>query len=536
MAPPDYVPRPIYALDVPIPLDDDRAAQDPPGPRRPGVPRADTPRPRSHSIAESPPRPRAPTPDSATGTKRDLALRSPAAASGTALRKRARTSPAQTSRQTSPEDPFDAPRRPEQSATPAHRAPKHPPRAPAHPVSPANVPLPPSDELDGDSDFESMYAPTEDDAGDPRDVALDDMRSGARTADLVERRDGGTTAVALAPGSVAEQVASTDDVLPSARDTFVYTPIPPEGSPVVNPTSPRWLFQNLDVPQIVLWENIPGGKLFATIFGGGGADHLIDSTLFAKVASIRTELIRFTGIQTIKVTPPDPASRPTSLNAPPYGFLVHGLREDDAARLLAMGFLSTPKVTVLFFPFAVTYPTLMVNFMFISDKTNDEVRRMVVALLRRPDNRARILDLVALSPSAGEQHRDNARARDIIKSAAITSTPRSGRGGTPTPVFNLYVDTRASSIDEWKRWKAFFTTLHWHDAEFGTLGLHDDVFCPGCRGADHYRWACPFMVLHEWKGTMPKQPWKGGAPDTRPNATRTTATAGKRKGGRDTRA
>lgn len=542
-------PGPIRALDFEFPNNREWFLRSPDGDRRPGLPRADTPRPRGRSASASPPpRPRSPTPATAVGDKRDLALRSPASGRGTMTRKRAKTSPHPRRPQAEADDLFAPTRGRNDTARGAgdgeDRAAARPPQARFTPVSPANIPLPPSDDTAASSDYNSMYAPTEcdeeEDGREPDQATSASVRTRRTAAPGAgvgpsgpEAKETGLPGLVLAPGSLAAQVATTDDVLPSAKDAFVYAPIPAEGPPHVNPASPRWLFQNLDVPQIVLWENIAGGKLFATLFGAGGADHLIDSALFAKVASIRTELIRLTGNASLKVTPPDPASRPTALNAPPYGFLVHGIDDDTAQRLLAMGFLSTPKVTVLFFPFAVTYPTLMVNFMFISDKTNEEVRRMVVALLRRPDNRARILDLVAISPGAGSTRSRNARARDIIKSAHVDSTPRSGRGGTPTPVFNLYVDTRASSIDEWKKWKAFFTTLHWHDAEFGTLGLHDDVYCPGCRGADHYRWACPFMGLSEWKGTMPKQSWKTTGPE--PKTAQRAAQAGKRRGGRDAR-
>lgn len=286
-------------------------------------------------------------------------------------------------------------------------------------VDPANIPLPPSADTSyaADLSFNDLYAPTEPDTersgADKEDSpALGHGRGGERTNDGATaehasrelatgegRSPSPGPELALlkpAPGSLAEHVAGTDDALPTSRDTFEYALIPADGPPIVNAASPRWLFQNLDVQQLIMWDNTPGGKLFATLYGAGGTDHLLDQSLFANVASIRSELIRLTGIESLRVTPPDPATHPTSLNAPPYGFLVHGIQQGDVDRLLAMGFLSTQKISILFFPFAVTYPTIMLNFMFISDKSNDEVRRMVVALLRRPENRSKVLNLVLL--------------------------------------------------------------------------------------------------------------------------------------------
>lgn len=504
---------------------------DPAGPRRQGLPRADTPRPGTtmfqdvadlqlpalipvHDIPqhEQDPgqqQPAAPQASTDAHLKRVLAMRSPAAKATPVVLKKARTSHTTATAPSVP-DVFSGPAAsipdpPFSTSTPLTRS--------IAIINPADVPLPASmDNTPEIQEEDVLFDDTE-----PKDNA--DGRDDAAAQALLALSEQGPTGtqgtLVLAPGSLAAQVAGTDDVLPSAKDAFVYTAIPADGPPEVNAASPRWLFQNLDVAQIVLWENIPGGKLFTTIFGAGGADHLIDKDLYATVASIRTELTRLTGITSLRVTPPDPAVRPSALNSPPYGFLVHGISESDAQRLLTMGFLSTARVSILFFAFAVTYPTIMANFMFISDKSNDEVRHMVVSLLRRPENRSKILDLIALKPGSRSPTQANTIARDLIKSARVTSTPRTGKGGTPTPVFNLYIDAGPITIDEWKRWKAFFTTLHWHDAEFGTLGLHDDVFCPGCRGADHYRWACPFMAIDGWKGTMPKAQWRGALPDNK---------------------
>lgn len=549
--------------------------REPRGQRRPGIPRADTPHPAlddsadtAHTSATLPALPQGrdllaaagslerqvpagpnPLADDAGALKRDLAGRSPAAKADRAFHKRARTVSRQQSR-SPPQDAVDVFREVRPASAmgwipQAHSSPV--------PVDPANIPLPPSADTsyNRSADLDAFYAATDDEeeaaipaaptpwpilgpAQPARPAAL-----GSRGGDLYTRPSADPTGssdgpprAALVPGSLAAQVAGTDDVLPTARDAFRYTPIPAAGPPPVNAASPRWLFQNLDVAQIVLWENLSGGKVFATIFGGGGADHLVDKSLFATVANIRSELVRLTGVASLRVTPPDPATRPTTLNAPPYGFLIHGLSVDDATRLLAMGFFSTPKVTILFFPFAVTYPTIMANFMFIADKSNEEVRRMVVSLLRRPENREKILDLVLLSGDPADTQRPHHTASAIIKSARVTSTPRSGKGGTPTPVFNLYIDTRASSIDVWKKWKAFFCDVHWHDADFGTLGLHDDVLCPGCRGADHYRWACPFMALPYWNGTMPPQGGRTAIVDTRGGSQRVNGAPSKKRGGR----
>lgn len=552
---------------------------DPAGARRAGVPRPDTPRPAWGGVGGPEPAPalddahgertapaagalegRAAPPDAeqpslpieeqdrtppppTPSLKRGANLRSPSTKEIHSAAKRARPEGRAT--------PRAQPLSPLPSAFPDSRrasrrsASLDSPRPERWGSEPADVPLPPSAESSfSDHDFESFFADTDSEDAelddDPFNAGFADGSRGRRTMPSTaadQRGDGGhgaagagtapkvageeahTNPAAYAPGSLAALVAATDDVLPTAKDAFVYTPIPAGGPPTVNASSPRWLFQNLDVAQIALWEAIPGGKLFATIYGSGGADHLLDRSLFAAVASIRSELIRLTGVSSIRVNPPDPAVRPATLNAPPYGLLVHGLSHQDALRLLDMGFLLTPKVSILFFPFAVEFPSLMVNFMFISDKTNDEVRRMAVSLLRKPDIRGKILDLVGLNPRADTPQHANALARDIIKSARVDSSQRTGRGGTPTPVFNLYIDTQSSTIDEWKKWKAFFTTLHWHDAHFGTLGVHDDVFCPGCRGADHYKWACPFMALPKWNGSLPAKPPRAGALDGRAGAT-----------------
>lgn len=500
--------------------------REPDGVRRPGLPRADTPRPADNDRRGlTPPRTPSPARSSATGDKRDAEMRSPAARRTMVTRKRAKTSPAPRAQSLTP---------PAVPAEPRRSRSAHPSSASARleehhgdPVSPRNVPLPPSDDsFDGDG-LDAFFAATdsEPDVGDdllppPAPEWLSAHRRGPR----LDREDEPASdeprgpiprAFVPTPGSLAAQVAATNDVLPTAKDVFRFTSIPAEGPPPVHAGSPRWLFQNLRVQQIALWESIEGGKVFATIFGAGGADHLVDKALYATVASIRTELIRLTGIDALRVSPPDPENRPTTLNAPPYGFLVHGITDADALLLLEMGFLSTPKVSLLFFPFAVTFPTLMVSFMFISDRTNAEVRRMVVSLLRRPDIRSKVLDLVALDPAIDDQTTAHARARAIIKSTRIDNTPRSGKGGTPTPVFNVYVDTQAATIDDWKQWKGFFASVHWHDPAFGTLGIHDDVFCPGCRASDHYRWGCPFMAIPDWHGTMPRTSARGARTDGR---------------------
>lgn len=533
----------------------------PPGPCRPGIPRADTPWaekeltgqaqlstiPPGHASMPDPPRgePGTAPPPSVGGGKRDTAMRSPQAKHKGGPTKRARTAGVAGVRPpvlpTAPNDDVFTSPAPGDPVAAAPAAIQDPPATrPGSPViNPADVPLPSPNNTFDESDIEDLYAatdPGDDGPASSRGVTNPTEQPGglwlASSGGTAAhgRDDGdGTRALPLIPGSLAAQMAATNDILPTSKDAFIYTPMPAGGPPAVNAASPRWLFQNLDVPQIVLWESIAGGKCFCTIFGAGGADHLLDKTLFTTVAAIRSELVRFTNIATLKVTPPDPAVRPTTTNAPPYGFLVHGIPDAAAERLIAMGFLSTPKVTVLFFPFAVTFPTIMISFMFISDKTTEEVRRMVVALLRRQEHRDHLLDLVSRNPAASSSQAAHHLLRDIIKSARVDTTPRTGKGGTPTPVFNLYIDTQASAIDEWKHWKSFFTTLHWHDASFGTLGLHDDVQCPGCRGADHYWWACPYMAIPHWKGTMPKGPGRAGPTAETRNAPTKPATSTKRR-------
>lgn len=202
---------------------------------------------------------------------------------------------------------------------------------------------------------------------------------------------------------------------------------------------------------------------------------------------------------------PPIAEKPvTDVNQAPYAYLIHGISNGRAAQLLQQKCLSTPNVTVLYFPFGFSLPALFVNFGHIVDCGSDMVRNMAVATMTRGQNFTAIIELLRETPGLPPTMDFAELAKRLITTVRITRSERFGRGAVLTPVYNLFMSTSLMNADTWPRWHRLLNSFQWSDVFLAEVAVRNDVECEGCHGRDHYQHACPFIQIPGFFGVMPQ--------------------------------
>lgn len=301
--------------------------------------------------------------------------------------------------------------------------------------------------------------------------------------------------------------------------TMQLTATPSAGFASIDAATPGWLFVNQQHDQLGAWADFAGEKVITSIFGHGALDHKVDDSLISPIGIIETTAAQFIDSTNIRASPPIAINQPTVLNAAPYGILLYNLTKAQAEALLNRRCISTPDISLFFFPFAVELPRLILSFGGIPNRTNEEVRRMAVVNLRSEYSQKVLLDLIARNPELTAKHSAKRAANKIVQSTVITQSAYFARRAVAMPVFNLFVDIPVSSAAEWIRWRDAFRAMPWADNDLGAVTVRgvDEVRCVGCQANTHFFWDCPFLGLQDWHGSIPEPAAKRTA---NPNARR----------------
>lgn len=361
--------------------------------------------------------------------------------------------------------------------------------------------------------------PEKDTGADPASAAEDGQDSvhSPSPGDSSDSEDEGpATALQLGHRVVADapdehmRVAIASSTAARSTATVARTPTPDEGFPLVDVAEPGWLFENQTHDQLAAWREFEGEKVIATMFGKGALDARLDGSQDATIGLIETQVGLLLQSSHVKASPPIAITTPSAPNSPPFSILIFNLSANEVKELLALRCLSTEDVTLLFFPFGIQLPRLILNFSGIANRTEQDVRRMAVVNMRADRHQDALLSLIELSPELTVKHSAKRVLNSIIKSAAVSSSTYLARRAVSVPVYSLFIDIPVSSADIWIRWRDTLRAFQWVDHELGTVTVRDlgSVHCEGCQAQTHFHWACPFTTLHEWKGKMPYIPSK----------------------------
>ncbi|GJE95690.1 hypothetical protein PsYK624_118760 [Phanerochaete sordida] len=309
----------------------------------------------------------------------------------------------------------------------------------------------------------------------------------------------------VAQGSLEAFITSDTSTIgaSTSEPATTFTPTPPSGFPEQNGGSPGWQMTNQAKENIIGWVGLPGGKVLAVAFGQGANDHKLDDRLFSTVAHVQNVTMKFLGVSTVHVSPPIAERQVKELNQAPYAYLVHGFSAGRATQLIRQKCLSTPKVTVMFFPFAVTLPSLFVTFAHITDCGCDMVRNMAIATMTRGPNLVAIVELLRETPGLPDTMDFVELARRLINTVRITRSEKHGRGASLIPIYSLYMSTSIMTTETWKLWHRLLNSFQWADIFLAEVAVRSNVECEGCHGRDHYQFSCPFMQIPGWHGVMP---------------------------------
>lgn len=285
------------------------------------------------------------------------------------------------------------------------------------------------------------------------------------------------------------------------------TPAPEEGFAFIDVAAPGWLFENQSHSQLAAWPTFPGAKVVASIFGRGALDGKLDGSQDSTVGLVEAQINRFLQATNVRASPPIAINGPAAPNSPPYGILVFDLSQAQADALLRQRCISTLDITLLLFPFGIQIPRLILNFGSIANRSEEDVRRMVVVNLRAERNRAALLALIDLSPELTSTHSAKRALNSIVKTATITSSTFLAKRAVPVPVYSLFLDIPISSAEVWIKWRDTLRSFTWIDNKLGTVTVREmgSVRCEGCHGQTHFHWACPFVKLDGWRGGAPGQ-------------------------------
>ncbi|GJE94383.1 hypothetical protein PsYK624_105520 [Phanerochaete sordida] len=308
----------------------------------------------------------------------------------------------------------------------------------------------------------------------------------------------------VVPASLEDYVTSGSATFGSADEPITnITPTPPSGFPDTYGGSPGRQLANQTKSSLAGWISIEGGKVLAVPFGQGANDHKVADRLFSTVAHIQQATARFLGITSVHVAPPIAEVPVADLNQAPFAFLIHGISNGRATQLITQRCISTPNVTVIFYPFGILLPSLFVSFGHIVDCGCDMVRNMALATLTRGPNLAAIIELLRETPGLPPTMDFQELARRLINTVRITRSERLGKGAVLTPVYNLFMSTSLMNADTWPRWRRLLNSFQWSDIFLAEVAVRSDVECEGCHGRDHYQHSCPFMSVPGFHGTLP---------------------------------
>ena len=71
-------------------------------------------------------------------------------------------------------------------------------------------------------------------------------------------------------------------------------------------------------------------------------------------------------------------------------------------------------------------------------------------------------------------------------------------------MINIYIDTNASSVEEWFEWRNAITPIRFETSESGTGHATKASLCTLCHGVDHPNGLCPFSTIPGWYGPKDK--------------------------------
>ncbi|GJE98411.1 hypothetical protein PsYK624_146410 [Phanerochaete sordida] len=357
-------------------------------------------------------------------------------------------------------------------------------------------------------------------------VRLGGPRSEARGSEDTLQTDSreDTVIPEIQQASIAAYVASDTATLTTSNEPANnFAPTPPSGFPDQQGSGPGWQLANQTKENLAGWVGIEGGKVLAVPFGQGANDHKLADRLFSTVAHVHSVVSKFLGVSTVHVSPPIAEHPVTDLNQAPYAYLVHGISIGRAAQLIVQKCISSPNVTVMFYPFALSLPSLFVCFGHIIDCGCDMVRNMAIATMTRGPNFAAIIELLRETPGLPSTMDFVELARRLVNTVRISRSEKHGKGASLTPVYSLYMSTSIMTADTWKQWHQLLHGFVWYDIFLAEVVVRTDVECEGCHGRDHYQFACPFMQVPGWHGVMP--PPRRRAPATGPAGARTAPPA-----------
>ena len=144
----------------------------------------------------------------------------------------------------------------------------------------------------------------------------------------------------------------------SEDNPLLFTPIPDSGFPPVHGYTSTRIFDNLDHEQRSVWLSLESAHVFVQPLYHGYYPpdvapemvHLIRETIQLALGPMQTK---------VKVTAPSPHSQVNRLDKPPFTYLVRGVTNEEATRLVNQYCLACKSLGLLIFKAGIQAPTYL---------------------------------------------------------------------------------------------------------------------------------------------------------------------------------
>ena len=229
------------------------------------------------------------------------------------------------------------------------------------------------------------------------------------------------------------------------------------------------------------------------IWGHTPGDNIRQNRLTAE--HLRTAVQAITGEVGFYVVPPERDLATPPGRDVPYPWAIRNISPTGGQRIVDRAVWSFPDITFFAQARLLAFPRWLVALEGFVDDDEAAITRTIHTVLKRPEHRRMISEMLAANPGYTGRNRDNAIQAILDSLQVEVLTLNNGN-----IIANIYMDSPTRDIRRWRAWVAHLRSIEYGDYTNATATPREVRRCLGCRSTAHPTHLCPFPTLPGWNG------------------------------------